>query len=40
MYLVHGPIYLLVCVALLTSGAWEAAHCNGGRTFICEAPLP
>ena len=29
-----------VCVALLTSAEWEAAHCNGGRTFICEAPLP
>lgn len=29
-----------VCVALLASGEWEAAHCNGGRTFICEALLP
>ncbi len=29
-----------VCVALLTSGSWEAAHCNGGRTFICEVPFP
>ena len=29
-----------VCVALLASGEWEAAHCNGGRTFICEATLP
>jgi hypothetical protein len=29
-----------VCVALLSSAVWDATHCNGGRTFLCEAPLP
>jgi hypothetical protein len=29
-----------VCAAITSAGVWEAAHCFGGRTYICEAELP